>query len=96
VGVPAVAVPIAALVASTFKVPVVITGVSFRCDVVLGECSSLVGVVASEIRHFDRVASHVFGPGTTAKVLSCTLEVCLECLALRSVPILELFFRASG
>jgi hypothetical protein len=95
---PAVAVPmrVATVFGLTFQVSVIVTDVFFGFDLLSGECSSLVGVVASEVSHLFGVVSDVFGPGTAAEVLAGMLEVCLEFIALRLVPVPQFFFGAPG
>ncbi|TVS20383.1 MAG: hypothetical protein EA424_04260 [Planctomycetaceae bacterium] len=94
----AVAVPMRVLTvtALTFQLSVIVTDSFVGFDLLLGECSSLLGIVASEVSHLFGVSSDVFAPGTAAEMPSCMFEIRPDCIALRLVPVPQLFLGASG
>jgi ABC-type microcin C transport system permease subunit YejE len=73
--------------ALTFQLSVIVTDISFGFELLLGECSSLVGVVANEVSHFFGVSSDVFAPGMASEVPSCMFKICPDFTALRLVPV---------
>ena len=95
---PAVAVPmrVVTVTALTFQLSVIVADFFVGFDLLLGECSSLGGIVASEVSHLFGVSSDVFAPGSAAELLSCMFEIRLDCIALRLVPVPQLFLGATG
>ncbi len=95
---PAVAVPMRVVrdTALTFQLPIIVTDTLFGFDPLLVDCSSLVGIVASQISHLSGVSSDVIAPGTAVEASSGTFEIGSECIALRLVPVPQFFLGVPG
>lgn len=93
-------VPVAVRIVSVFdaalKALVIVPDAFFGFHLLLDERSSLVSVMASEVGHVVGVPADVFGPVTAAKMFPGPIEVGLEFVALRLIPMSQLFLGALG